>query len=133
MWELRAHGQLRSASIKTKSTTKAIPTPTHMMFVKLMQEGVVKAVISQNCDGLHRRSGLPVKGTCMEMACVCGLCSIPSFLQLIAHSPVSLAAMFLPKYTRRLHLIKAATAYCNACLGTPRHHSAGEGRLVEGL
>lgn len=40
-------------------TTKAIPTATHMMFVKLHEEGIIKAVISQNCDGLHRRSGLP--------------------------------------------------------------------------
>ena len=32
------------------------------MFVKLYEEGMVKAVISQNCDGLHRRSGLPTKG-----------------------------------------------------------------------
>ena len=70
MWELRAHGKLRSSDIKTKSTAQAIPTPTHMMFVKLMQEGVLKAVVSQNCDGLHRRSGLPVKGTCVEMECV---------------------------------------------------------------
>ena len=39
--------------------TKAIPTATHMMFVKLHQEGILKAVVSQNTDGLHRRSGLP--------------------------------------------------------------------------
>jgi NAD-dependent SIR2 family protein deacetylase len=32
-----------------------------MTFVKLIEEGVLKAVISQNCDGLHRRSGLPIK------------------------------------------------------------------------
>ena len=62
VWELRAHGQLRSSKIKTTSSLQAIPTPTHMMFVKLVEEGTLKAVVSQNCDGLHRRSGLPVKG-----------------------------------------------------------------------
>ena len=61
MWELRAHKQQRSSAIRTKDTTQAIPTPTHMMFVKLVEQGILKAVVSQNCDGLHRRSGLPVK------------------------------------------------------------------------
>ena len=65
VWELRAHGKQRSASAKATATTKAIPTPTHMMFVKLMEVGLLKTVISQNCDGLHRRSGLPVKGEIM--------------------------------------------------------------------
>jgi len=61
-WELRAHGAKRPASHRVVSTAKAIPTATHMMFVKLHQEGIVKAVVSQNCDGLHRRSGLPTTG-----------------------------------------------------------------------
>ena len=62
MWELRAHGQSRSKAIKTKDTSKAVPTVTHMMFVKLVEESLLKAVISQNCDGLHRRSGLTTEG-----------------------------------------------------------------------
>ena len=61
-WELKAHGTSRSTKHHVVLTTKAIPTATHMMFVKLYQEGIVKAVISQNCDGLHRRSGLPTRG-----------------------------------------------------------------------
>lgn len=38
---------------------KAIPSPTHMAFVRLMQEGLLKFVVSQNVDGLHRKSGIP--------------------------------------------------------------------------
>ncbi len=35
-----------------------MPTPTHMSLVKLQTEGIMKYLISQNCDGLHRRSGM---------------------------------------------------------------------------
>ncbi len=59
-WELRAKGIGRDIrKHKTTSVTKAIPTPTHMSFVQLMEKGILHAVVSQNCDGLHRRSGLP--------------------------------------------------------------------------
>lgn len=41
--------------------TKAIPTPTHMAFVKLVESGYLKYMLSQNVDGLHRKSGIPVE------------------------------------------------------------------------
>jgi len=52
----------------TKTTVKpkvsvnmasAVPTPCHMALVKLQEEGYLKYLISQNVDGLHRKSGFP--------------------------------------------------------------------------
>lgn len=40
------------------SIQKAIPTSTHMAFVSLIDAGLLKFVISQNVDGLHRKSGI---------------------------------------------------------------------------
>lgn len=45
--------------LKGTPTISAYPTPTHMSFVKLAEEGVLKYHISQNCDGLNVRSGFP--------------------------------------------------------------------------
>ena len=36
-----------------------MPTATHMAFVELMERGFLKFMISQNVDGLHRKSGIP--------------------------------------------------------------------------
>eukprot|EP01012_Entosiphon_sulcatum_P007269 TRINITY_DN1364_c0_g1_i1.p1 TRINITY_DN1364_c0_g1~~TRINITY_DN1364_c0_g1_i1.p1 ORF type:complete len:527 (-),score=53.23 TRINITY_DN1364_c0_g1_i1:70-1602(-) len=37
----------------------AVPTKTHMAIVQLMETGLVKFLISQNIDGMHRKSGVP--------------------------------------------------------------------------
>lgn len=40
---------------------EAFPTSTHMSFVELANRGMLKFLVSQNVDGLHRRSGFPVE------------------------------------------------------------------------
>ncbi|KAI0133755.1 DHS-like NAD/FAD-binding domain-containing protein [Xylariales sp. AK1849] len=55
-WTLRAQGRQRAS--KTTSTLQAIPTPAHMALVELQNRGILKYLVSQNCDGLHRKSGM---------------------------------------------------------------------------
>ncbi|KAI3318989.1 NAD-dependent deacetylase sirtuin-7 [Xylariaceae sp. AK1471] len=55
VWTLRAQGKQAQ---NRKSTLQAIPTPTHMALVELQNQGILTYLISQNCDGLHRRSGI---------------------------------------------------------------------------
>ena len=57
VWELRAKGETRKGNA-VKSTLSAVPSQAHMAIVKLHEEGLVKFTVSQNVDGLHRRSGL---------------------------------------------------------------------------
>ncbi|KAH6655769.1 NAD-dependent deacetylase sirtuin-7 [Truncatella angustata] len=55
-WTLRAQGRQRNGP--TTSTLQAIPTPAHMALVELQNRGILKYLVSQNCDGLHRKSGI---------------------------------------------------------------------------
>ena len=57
VWELRAQGAVRESK-HVVPVLNALPTPTHMAIVKLHETGKVKFTVSQNIDGLHRRSGL---------------------------------------------------------------------------
>ena len=55
-WTLRTQGRQRAG--KTVCTLQAIPTPSHMALVELQRRGFLKYLVSQNCDGLHRKSGI---------------------------------------------------------------------------
>lgn len=59
VWTLKDQGRMRTKP--TVSTLCAIPTKTHMSIVKLIQTEKVKYLVSQNTDGLHRRSGVPAE------------------------------------------------------------------------
>ncbi|KAJ0114160.1 NAD-dependent deacetylase sirtuin-7 [Diaporthe amygdali] len=63
-WTLMAQG--REHDLRSIDTLQAIPTPTHMALVELQSRGILKYLISQNCDGLHRRSGI-LPGTISEV------------------------------------------------------------------
>ena len=54
----------------------AVPNPGHLAFVELARQGKLLAMITQNIDGLHRRSGLDselileLHGTTAEAVCL---------------------------------------------------------------
>lgn len=56
VWTLQAQGRSRTG--KTTSSLQAVPTPSHMSIVKLQEAGICKYLVSQNTDGLHRKSGI---------------------------------------------------------------------------
>jgi len=56
VWTRAAQGRAGPQGINTLT---AHPTATHMALVALQKQGRLKYLVSQNCDGLHRRSGFP--------------------------------------------------------------------------
>ncbi len=53
---------------------RAQPNPAHYALAQLEEKGILKALITQNIDGLHQQAGsknvLPVHGTMEEMVCL---------------------------------------------------------------
>lgn len=77
VWTCQKYGR----PLPKLDTTFASATPslTHMCIVSLLSDGPAQYVVSQNVDGLHRRSGIPepqlaeVHGNCfMERCPNCG-------------------------------------------------------------
>lgn len=58
VWELMANETGQREGSVVKPILQALPSPTHMAIVQLHEADVVKFTVSQNVDGLHRRSGL---------------------------------------------------------------------------
>eukprot|EP01084_Bolivina_argentea_P080012 144979_1 len=53
-------GKLTKPGKRKVSAMKAYPTAAHMSLLGLMNCGYLKYLVSQNTDGLHRRSGIPI-------------------------------------------------------------------------
>ncbi len=55
LWEKKAPPKKGSKVVMNR----VVPSFTHMALVGLMQAGILKFLVSQNIDGLHRKSGIP--------------------------------------------------------------------------
>ncbi|KAL3983116.1 Sir2 family protein [Acanthocheilonema viteae] len=58
VWTLAEKGIV---SFKCANPVESGPTASHMVLKEMCRSGLVRHILSQNCDGLHLRSGLPQK------------------------------------------------------------------------
>ncbi|EFO20231.2 transcriptional regulator [Loa loa] len=58
VWTLAEKGIV---SLKCANPVESGPTASHMILKEMCRSGLVRHILSQNCDGLHLRSGLPQK------------------------------------------------------------------------
>uniref|UniRef100_A0A914E5H3 protein acetyllysine N-acetyltransferase n=1 Tax=Acrobeloides nanus TaxID=290746 RepID=A0A914E5H3_9BILA len=56
LWTLARQGKIPSTSVNPIASS---PTTAHIVLKELCRNGWVRHVVSQNCDGLHLRSGIP--------------------------------------------------------------------------
>lgn len=71
----------------------SMPNPAHLLLAKLEETGKLKAVITQNIDGLHQKAGsknvLEFHGTAQEIICTgCKTVYKPSEINLSAKPPL---------------------------------------------
>lgn len=58
VWTLAEKG---IAPSKCGDPVESCPTTSHMVLKEMCRRGIVRHIVSQNCDGLHLRSGVPQK------------------------------------------------------------------------
>mmetsp|Transcript_49012 Transcript_49012/g.59324 ORF Transcript_49012/g.59324 Transcript_49012/m.59324 type:complete len:327 (+) Transcript_49012:30-1010(+) len=66
----RNSNSISDTEVKPPSFSNAQPTYTHYALTKLASKGIIKYCITQNVDGLHRRSGLPREKQSILHGCV---------------------------------------------------------------
>ncbi len=70
MVEKNKQGDTAVSKQQQPSFESATPTITHRLITKLVEMDVIKYVITQNVDGLHRRSGLSRKKLSVLHGCI---------------------------------------------------------------
>ena len=58
-WETDENKKKYTKIIKKVPPSKAIPSKTHMALSELVHQGLIGHILTQNVDGLHRKSGVP--------------------------------------------------------------------------